>query len=60
MMSEYKQSYVIVMENGDIVKWTGYAESNDLGEGLAVTYAKSKYNNACRVWDTANRPVRGK
>jgi hypothetical protein len=52
----YKQSYVIVMENGKIIKWTGYAEDTPKGEGLAIKYAQEK--EQCQVWDIANRPVK--
>jgi len=52
----YKQSYVVVMESGKVVLWTGYASDTKHGEGLAIAYAQEKHGG--QVWDIANRPVR--
>lgn len=56
MKPEYKQSYLLVMESGKIVKWIGYGLDKDHGEGLAIEYAVSKTGE--QVWDMCNRPVR--
>ena len=55
MGKDYKQSFVIVMESGKIIKWTGYGNDSKHGEGLAIEYAISKTGE--QVWDTCNRPV---
>ena len=55
-MTKYKQSYVLVLETGKVVFWTGYAESPAQGEGIAIADATEKYG--CQVWDIANRPVK--
>ena len=54
-MTEYKQSLIVVMENGSIVRWVGYAENTKHAEGLAIEYAKEK--EGCQVWDTAFCPM---
>ena len=54
-MSKYKQSYILVMESGKIVKWTGYAEDILDAKGKAVSYAKNKTGE--QVWDLCCRPV---
>ena len=54
-MTEYKQSLIVVMENGAIVQWVGYAEDTKHAEGLAIEYAKEK--EGCQVWDTAFCPI---
>ena len=55
MPAPYKQSYIVVMENGQIVKWTGKGENKEHGEGLALAYATEK--TGLQVWDICNRPV---
>lgn len=55
MITPYKQSYLIVMEDGKIIKWTGKAENTIHGKGLAITYATEK--TGLQVWDMCNRPV---
>lgn len=54
----YKQAYIVVMENGKLVKWTGFAENKKHGEGLAIAHAVEK--EGCQAWDIANRPIKGK
>ena len=54
-MTPYKQSYIMVMESGKIIKWTGQAEDKNHGEGLALEYAQEQ--NGEQVWDFCNRPV---
>lgn len=56
MAQPYKQSYVIVMESGHIVLWTGLGDDKNHGLGLAIEYAQSRHSG--QVWDTANRPVK--
>jgi hypothetical protein len=56
-MKAYKQSFVVVMESGRIIKWKGKAEDTRQGEGLAIAYAISKTGE--QVWDIANHPVHG-
>lgn len=55
-MTEYKQALIVVMENGSIIHWTGYAEDTKHAEGLAIEYAQEKAG--CQVWDTAFCPVK--
>ena len=55
MTTPYKQSYILVMENGEIVKWTGKADNSGHAQGLAVAYATKK--TGLQVWDIANRPI---
>lgn len=56
-MKAFKQSYVVVMESGKVVYWTGKAEDIGHGEGLAIEYAIN--NHGGQVWDIASRPVKG-
>lgn len=56
MPQTYKQSYVVVMESGRLVRWTGYAQDRRHGEGLAVEHAQKKFGG--QVWDVAARPVK--
>lgn len=49
-----KYAYVVVMEDGKIVKWTGKAEDEQHAEGLATAYAQER--NDGQVFDTAKRP----
>jgi len=55
-MTKYKQSYVVVMDSGKVVMWTGYGVDNHEGEALAKQYAEKEHSG--NVWDIANRPVR--
>ena len=55
-MQPYKQSYIVVMENGKIVKWTGKAITSGQAMLKAKQYAEKKTGS--RVWDFANRPVK--
>jgi len=57
MVHPYKQSYLLVMETGQIIKWTGVADDKDHGEGLAIAYATNKAG--CQVWDLCSRPISG-
>lgn len=59
MVSKYKQSYLMVMEDGSIIKWTGYAEDKNHGEGLAIEYATNRDGShpTKQVWDMCNRPI---
>jgi len=50
-----KYSYIIVMETGKVVYWTGYAEDSNHGEGLAIDYAINRHGG--QVFDIASRPV---
>lgn len=54
-MTSYKQSLIVVMENGAIIHWTGYAKDREQAKGLAIEYAKGI--NSGQVWDTAFYPV---
>jgi len=54
-MKPYKQKWLLVMEDGRVVFWTGFADDVDHGEGLAIAYATAKYGT--QVWDTCRRPV---
>lgn len=54
-MKAYKMSFVVVMDSGKIVLWTGKAEDVSHGEGLAIEYAVNKHGG--QVWDIARRPV---
>lgn len=56
-MTEYKQALIVVMENGALIHWTGYAEDTKQAEGLAIEYAREQCK--CAVWDTAFIPVIG-
>lgn len=51
----YKQSYILVMESGQLVRWTGLADDKEHAIGLAKEYAVAKTGE--QVWDIANRPV---
>ena len=55
MITSYKQSLIVVMENGAIIHWTGYAKDRGQAKGLAIEYAKEI--NGGQVWDTAYYPV---
>ncbi len=55
MATHYKQSYILVMENGKIIKWAGKAEDKNHGEGLAVEYAQEKTGQ--QVWNMCSRPA---
>ena len=50
-----KYSFVVVMETGKLVLWTGVADDNEHGEGQAIAYATDKH--CCQVWDIAERPI---
>lgn len=54
-MTSYKQALIVVMENGALIHWSGYAEDRNHAEGLAIEYAKDI--NGGQVWDTAFYPV---
>lgn len=54
-MQDYKMSFVVVMESGKIVLWTGKAEDVSHGKGLAIEYAVTRHGG--QVWDIARRPV---
>ena len=55
MPAEYKQSFLIVMESGKIIKWTGLAENKEHGQGLALAHAIERTNE--QVWDVCSRPA---
>jgi len=55
MKTQYKQSFIVVMESGKVIKWTGKADDLAHGEGLAIAYATEKTGE--QVWDTCHRPV---
>jgi len=55
-MQPFKQSYILVMESGKIIKWTGKGETFEHGEGLAHAYAVEKTGE--QVWDSCSRPVK--
>lgn len=55
MSQAYKQSYLIVMESGKIIKWTGLADDRQHGEGLAADYAVAQTDE--QVWDMCDLPV---
>lgn len=54
-MTDYKQALVVVMANGSIIHWIGYAEDTKHAEGLAIEYAQEKAG--CQVWDIAHCPM---
>ena len=55
-MKAFKQKYILVMESGKIIKWTGYGTDFDHGKGLAIEHAVSKTGE--QVWDMCARPVK--
>ena len=55
MVQPYKHSYLLVMYNGKIVKWTGFATESKYAERAAIDYAETKHSS--QVWDMCNRPV---
>ena len=54
-MTRYKQKFLLVMEDGSIIKWSGLADDSHHGLGLAIVYAKTK--TGLQVWDSCNMPV---
>ena len=56
MSTQYKQSFIMVMEDGKFILWTGKADDTKHGEGLAIAYAVERTGS--QVWDIANRPVK--
>lgn len=54
MVTAYKQKYIVIMEDGQIIKVTIKAQNSAHGEGLAIAYATEK--NGGQVWDIANCP----
>ena len=53
-MLNNKYSFVVVMETGKLVLWTGVADNEKHGHGLAISHAIEKHG--CQVWDIASRP----
>jgi len=54
-MSAYKQKFIVVMESGKIVKWTGKAINGWAGRALAIAFAEAKTGE--KIWDICNRPA---
>lgn len=55
MSTPYLQSYLLVLEDGTIETWSGYAEDKSHGEGLAIDYVICKHNQ--QIWDMCCLPV---
>lgn len=55
-MSTFKQSYLLVMKSGKIVKWTGYGKDFEEGKRLATYHAINQTGE--QVWDMCARPVK--
>jgi hypothetical protein len=51
---EYLQTFVVVMESGNIVKVTVMGEDSKHGQGLAIAAAKE--NLGGEIWDICQAP----
>lgn len=55
MANEYKQAFILTMENGAVVLAVVMGEDSNHGEGLACSAAQDL--EECQIWDCAAYPT---